>query len=93
MVYCLSVQSILVGFWEIPEKRSGLISWTRKFWKEHDCSKNGVTSSKTIPDSNDLFSRQKRVKFNSYVMKLLLCLTELNVVQGSIYFQHLTGEL
>ena len=26
-------------------------------------------------------------------MKLLLCLTEFNVVLGSIYFQHLTGEL
>ena len=44
-----------------------------------------------LPGWNNLFSRQRRVKFDSYVLKLILCLTEFNVVLVSIYFKHQTG--
>ena len=44
-------------------------------------------------DRNNLFSRHRRarIKFDSYVIKLILCLTELNVVLVSIHFKHQTG--
>ena len=44
-----------------------------------------------LPDWNNLFSHQRRVKLDSYVLKLILCLTEFNVVLVSIYFKHQTG--
>ena len=44
-------------------------------------------------DWNNLFSRHRRarIKFDSSVIKLILCLTELNVVLVSIHFKHQTG--
>ena len=44
-------------------------------------------------DWNNLFSRHRRarIKFDSSVIKLTLCLTELNVVLVSIHFKHQTG--
>ena len=73
----------------LPEKGHALLffrEFTSRLWaiacetqsEDHDL--RDLTFSKhkrswILPDWNNLFFRQRRVKFDSYLLKLILCLT------------------
>ena len=66
------IQNVLITN---PEKHYSEISWARKLWKEHDCTKYGVTSNKTMMSSCKLvvvFDRGIPLKHN-----VLMCYSKI----------------
>lgn len=62
------------GFGKTPKNAAASFRGREKFWKEHDCSKNGVTSSKTMMPSCKLvavFESGISLKHSTHIFRKL----------------------